>query len=87
MSYVSYLTMLKISFQNNFSPNFIFAKISEFHTFSKPKKKPKIGTGPRVSLLNLLVYLVDYHFQLFVVPHLFEAAKYLRLKIKHSLKN
>ena len=40
-----------------------------------------------MSLLNLLVYLVDYHFQLIVVPHLFEAAKFLRLKIEYSLKD
>ena len=72
-------------FKNGFSRVKKLQKLANSRHFLSQKLQ-KIGTGPRVSFLNLVVYLLDYHLPLMVVLDRFEVVKNIELKIDHKLK-
>ena len=75
---------MKYLFKNDFTRVRKLQKLANFRLFLSQKLQ-KIGTGPRVSFLNLIVYLLDYHLPLMVVLDRFEVVKKIELKIDHKL--
>ena len=76
---------IKYLFKNDFTRVRKLQKLANSRHFLSQKLQ-KIGTGPRVSFLNLVVYLLDYHLPLMVVLDRFEVVKKIELKIDHKLK-